>query len=290
MGVERRFQRDKTIYSNADCFWRQLHRYGNPEEAMQLYLDNLNGADRIAVISGGPRLLAVMTAIPSVEEIVMYDIFPGPLEATEAFIGNPDRYWEEYQILRDEINFLDQRNLKPRLDESLVRLCLRDEFEPDGYYDGVVAEEVAFHPPPENLRGRSNHTLKIILDDAYASLYKNGRVILTAYPGFLGDHVIEGSLLHRFQGLVNDQDIDLCEDGKWLDIGRASHKLSGKNAKYRTNRERFWLNDLTKVRMYGRNEVVNLAGDRFTVSAPRNIRGGAFPFAKRSYYTLWKTP
>ena len=283
---------DVSIYNSG--IWKQLERYGNPTDAMHLYLDTFDGAERVAMISGGPRLLAVITAIPTVQEIVMYDIFPGPLEATDDYMKNPDIYWEKYPILRDEIDFLKQRctdrkPLKPRLERSLVRLCLRDEFEFAGDFDAVMAEEVALHPPPEGLREQSNHTLPILLDDADRALRDEGKFVFTAYPGMVGGTVVYDGLLYCFNELLGNKDVSLCDDGKWLHIDRARECVFPEGRKFQESKYAYWLNDLSRVRMYSYREVKDLAEDRFIVPSPRNIHGGMFPFAKRSYYVLTKT-
>lgn len=240
------------------------------------------------MISGGPRLLAVISAISSIEEIVMYDIFPGPLEATADYMNKPEKYWDEYAILRDEIEFLDERELKPRLDDSLIRLCLRGGFEPAGDFDCAMAEDVALHPPPKKLNGKSDHTLPIILYDAYKTLKVSGKFVFTAYPGLIGESVIEDGLLDSFQVLVNNPDIILCEDGKWLNVDKAAEYLSSQAGKYKENKSKYWLGDLSRVRMYNASEVNELAGDRFNHVTTRNIPGGMFPFAKRYYHILFK--
>jgi hypothetical protein len=274
-------QKDVDIYETG--FWHQLRRYGNPTAAMEHYLNSFNGAKKIVMISGGPRLLAVISAIPSVEEIQMVDIFPGPLEATEDYMKEPQKFWQEYPILQDEIDFLDKKGLGPRLDDSLIKLNLRDHFNPNGDYDGVMAEEVALHPPPKDL---GEHTLPILLEDAQHLLKQGGRFIFSFYPGDGKYDDTDNGLIHHFNKLVNNPCLNIL-DGNWIRIDRVAKYLEEvENETYNQNKEIFWLDGLSKIRIYSEKEILRLLGDRYSITEKKDICGGMFPFARRTYFTL----
>ena len=279
---------DKAVYDTGS-FEVELSRYVTPTKVVDILVDN---PSKITLEqSGGPRYASSLSATS--ENIVVVDIYPGPLLRQIEYIRNPQNYWDSEPI-KTEVEELKKRGLDPVPDLSKFGFYLKgdskpefERFEVDNFrncFDRCFAPELLLHSSD------SHENLGIpIFQEVYDTLVKDGKFIFTVYPP---SHAVKdtGCLDKYFEILTKTMKIkDMVIGGNWINIENLSLAINQQTfEKNKSFFDSFWIRDLSRIRLYTPEEIKYLSENRFRILEMQNIPGGMFPFATRHFYILEK--
>jgi len=273
--------RDKTIFGRRDL---ETGRYVTPPEIV----DSLIAYPSKTTLqeSAGPRYTCALSATTS-SRICAVDINPEMIKRQQEFMKN----WEAHRNeppYKAEIEILERRRFDPAPDPNKFEFyTVPESFEersvPDGDFDRCFAPELILHPA----EGFENLAIPIFTE-VYNALINGGKFMLTAYPP---SHTIKdnGCLDKYFEIIAMSVHAENVVDGNWINIENLSSAIDQQT--YEENKsffDRFWIRDLSRIRLYTPEEIKELSENRFRVLEMQTIPGGMFPFATRHFYVLEK--